>query len=185
VVERLANDQVTPGSAENPAVGPATVTGGIGLRDKLEQDYRSALKSRDAARVSVIRMVKAALQNADKAKGTPLSGEELVGVITREAKLRRESLSEFERGGSPDLVAPQAQALEILSEYLPPQLSEAEIRDLVEQAISSLDQRTLENGPGASGAVMRAVMPELRGRADGAVVSRIVAAALTGKAAGK
>lgn len=157
----------------------AQVATEIPLRDRLDQDYREALKAHEASRVSVIRMARAAIQSAEKSKGSPLTEVEVEDVLTREAKLRRESLAEFERGGRFDLVSSESEALTILSAYMPPQLSEEEIRQIVNEAVSELDPDSLEDGgKQAIGQIMRTVMPKVRGRADGGVVNGIVRGAL-------
>jgi hypothetical protein len=153
------------------------------LRERLERDYVASLKSRDSARVSVLRLLKAAMQNAEKVKGSPLSQSEMTDVIAREVKMRRESCIEFERGGRSDLATAETHALEILAEYQPSQLSEDDIRELVEQAVSGLDPEARSNPRSALGVVMRAVMPDVKGRADGNMVSEIVRAVL-GETAG-
>ncbi len=150
----------------------------VPLRDRLERDYRDALKARESGRVSVIRMVKAAIQNAEKARGEPLTDAEVAGVLTKETKLRRESLSEFERGGRPDLAAVESDALAVLGSYLPEQLSEQEIRGLVVEAIGRLPAGQRSSPRAAVGLVMRELMPQVRGRADGSAVNEIVRAEL-------
>jgi len=151
------------------------------VRGRLESDYRESLKARDSARVSVIRMLKAAVQNSEKAKGSPLSEAEWADVINREVKLRRESLAEFERGRRGDLASTEARALKILAEYSPPQLSEDEIREIVDRAIEGMDAAGLENPKSALGLVMRTVMPQVHGRADGSVVNDMVRSALSAR----
>ncbi len=154
-----------------------------GLRDRLEQDYREALKSRDASRVSVIRMVKAALQNEDKARQSPLSEDDVVGVIVKEAKVRREAMTEFERGGRHDLAEQEAAALQILQTYLPQQLTQDELRAIVAEAVAALPPETAANPNAATGMVMRSVMPRVKGRAEGSAVNAVVREMLAGRSA--
>lgn len=150
------------------------------LLDRLEREYRDALRARDAQKVSVIRMVKASIQNEEKVKQRPLAEQEVIEVVIRESKLRRESLAEFERGGRFDLAAPESAALDILAQYLPEQLSEVEIRSIVEATLAEMDGTALANPNAAVGLVMRTVMPRVRGRADGAMVNGIVRSVLAG-----
>ena len=148
------------------------------VRDQLELDYRDALKQHDSETVAAIRMAKAAIQSAEITKREPLTEDEVMAVMAREVKVRRESLVEFDRGGRPELSAREAHALKVLSRYMPAQLSDMEIRAIVDQAISELDVDTGSSPQAAMGTVMKVVMPKVRGRADGTAVSAIVRAAL-------
>ncbi len=150
------------------------------IRDRLEADYRSALKSRDTETVAAIRMLKAAIQNAEISKRSPVTEEEILGVLSKEAKVRRESHDEFERGGRPELAEREAFALSVLSRYMPPRLSEAEIRDIVNVAVAELTPQQREKPQAAMGLVMRKVMPQVSGRADGDAVNAAVRSALSG-----
>jgi uncharacterized protein YqeY len=123
-------------------------------------------------------MAKAAIQNAEIANRSPLSEDDVMSVLSREVKTRRESLGEFERGGRPELAAKEAQALDVLSRYMPAQLSEEDIRQIVTETIEQLDVTIPTNPQAALGTVMKAVMPKVRGRADGSAVSSIVRATL-------
>lgn len=132
------------------------------------------MKARDETRVGTLRMVMTAIKNAEVERGHPLSDEETVEMIAREAKRRRESIDAFSKGGREDLVAKERAELAILEAYLPAALSEAELLALVDEAI-------LETGaimPADMGKVMKAVMPKVRGRADGGAVSSAVRARL-------
>jgi hypothetical protein len=123
-------------------------------------------------------MAKAAIQNAEVAKREPLSEDELMGVLAREMKVRKESHGEFERGGRPELAAKEADAIEVLARYLPAQLSEDEIRQIVMQAVGDLGGDLTANPRAAMGAVMKVVMPKVQGQADGSAVTAIVRSAL-------
>lgn len=150
------------------------------LWERLDQDYRAALKAHEDLTVSTIRLVKAAAQNARVAKGAPLDEPEMVGVIVRQAKQRREAIIEFRRAGRTDLATKEEVELHILERYLPQQLPDDEIRTLVDSALSELDTAGPTANPNAIvGQVMRLVMPQIKGRADGARVNEIVRAALT------
>jgi len=151
------------------------------LRERIERDYVASMKARDASRLSALRMLKASVQNADKAKGSPLTEEELTASVGREVKLRRESISEFERGNRPDLVAAESAALEVLSDYVPPQLSDEELRRIVRQTADGLDDQARSNPRAALGEVMRSVMPQVRGRAEGDRVNSMAREILVGE----
>ena len=162
----------------NGTEGPGVAPESPNLRTRLEEDYIASMKGRDSARVSVLRMLKAAVQSAEKTKGSTLSEEEMLAVLTREVKVRSESLSEFERAERHDLAVTEVSALTILNEYMPLQLSEDEDPAEVRSAIERLDEASRSNPRVATGRVMRDVMPKLRGRAGGSVVNRVVTASL-------
>lgn len=128
------------------------------------------MRARDALRVSTLRLVRAAIQNAAIERGRDLTDAEVEEVIAREMKRRREAIDAYTRGGRDDLAQKESLELAILSEYLPPPLTEAEIRALVREAVA----QTQAAGPRDLGRVMGAVMPKVRSRADGALVQRLV-----------
>ena len=141
------------------------------LREKLDQEYKEALKAKDEAKVSAIRMLKSEIQKTEIAKRPDeLNEEDVLGVISKMAKQRKESIEQFKQGGRDDLVQKETKELEILQAYLPKQLSEAEITDLVKAAIAE----TGAQGKADMGKVMKALMPQVKGKADGKLVSQIV-----------
>ncbi|MHB1000969.1 MAG: GatB/YqeY domain-containing protein [Armatimonadota bacterium] len=142
----------------------------MSLKERLDSDMKTSMKSRDALKLSVIRMVRSEVRNAEIAKGAPLTDDEVIQVLTRESKRRRESIEQFSKANRNDLVEKESAELHILSQYLPEQLSEDEISDIVRNAITSLGASSKAD----KGKVMSAVMPQVRGRADGKMVTRIV-----------
>lgn len=132
------------------------------------------MRARDALRVSTLRMARAAVQNAAIERGRDLTDPEVEEVIAREIKRRREAIDAYTRAGRDDLAQKESLELAILSEYLPPPLSEAELRALVREAVA----QTNAAGPQDLGRVMGVVMPKVRARADGALVQRLVREAL-------
>jgi hypothetical protein len=144
------------------------------LRDSIANDMRDAMKAREPVRVGALRMLMAAVKNTEVEKLHELSDDEVVEVIAREAKRRRESIEAFEKGGRSDLVEKESGELAILETYLPEKLSDEELSALVDQAIAE----TAASTPKQMGEVMKALMPKLRGRADGAQVSAMVKARL-------
>jgi uncharacterized protein len=140
------------------------------LRDSIANDMRDAMKARDPARVATLRLLMAAITNVEKEKIRQLDDDEVLEVIAREAKRRRESIEAFEKGGRQDLVDKEAAELKVLETYLPDRLSDEELAKLVDQAIAETGAST----PKQMGEVMKALMPKLRGRADGAQVSGLV-----------
>ena len=146
------------------------------LREKIADDMRGAMKAREAVRVAALRMLMAAIKNAEVEKRHELSDDEVLDVVTREAKRRRESIEAFEKGGREDLVAKETAELTVLDSYLPERLSDEELAALVDAAIAE----TGADSPKQMGEVMKALMPKLRGRADGGQVSALVKSRLGG-----
>jgi uncharacterized protein YqeY len=124
-------------------------------------------------------MVLAAVQRAEKEGKHRLSDEEMLAVLAREMKIRRESLGAFRGGGREDLAVPEEAAIAIISEFMPQPLSEAELRALVEEAIAT----TGAASPRDMGKVMGWLSPKIRGRADGKVASQLVTQLLNARAA--
>jgi hypothetical protein len=142
----------------------------MSLKDKLLDDMKSAMKNQEKLRLSVIRMVRAAIKNTEIDKKKEIADNEIIDVIARELKQRRDAIPEFAKGGRMDKVAELEEEISILKEYLPKELSEEEIREVVRQTIievNAVEKKDL-------GKVMKAVMPHLKGRADGKIVNQIV-----------
>jgi uncharacterized protein len=154
----------------------------VSLRERLDEELKAAMKSSEAMRRDSLRMVLAAVQKVEKetTKGRALNDDEMIGVLTRELKVRRESVDTFRTGGRQDLVDKEEAAIAVVSEFMPAQLSEAEVRALVDQAIAE----TGAASPRDMGKVMGWLSPQTRGKADGKVVSQLVTQALSARAAG-
>ena len=129
------------------------------------------MRERDELRLEALRMAVAAVYNAEKSAGRPLSDEELTPILKRELKARRESVEAYAGAGRAELAAREQAKLEVISEYMPEQLSQAEVERLSREAI----EQTGAISPRDMGKVMAALMPRLQGRAEGKVVSSIVA----------
>ena len=140
------------------------------MQDQLRADLKVALRDRDDVRKSAIRMALAVLKNAQVEKNADLTEDETIAALSKEVKLRRDAMAEFEKAGRDDLVSREAAELVILDAYLPQRLSEDEIVNLVRDAIAE----THASSPKQMGQVMRIVMPRVRGRADGRQVSDMV-----------
>jgi uncharacterized protein YqeY len=147
------------------------------IEQKLRDDLKTAMRERDDMRKTTIRLTLAALKNAQVAKNAGLTEDEEIAVLSRETKQLRDAIVEFERGKRGDLVAESTAQIEILQEYLPQALSEQEVIELARAAIAETGAAT----PKQMGQVMRVLMPQVRGRADGKVVSQIVSALLAGR----
>jgi hypothetical protein len=154
----------------------------VSLRDRLDEELKAAMKSSDAMRRDSLRMVLAAVQKTEKetTHGRALTDDEMIGVFTRELKVRHESVDTFRAGGREDLVAKEEAAIAVVSEFMPQQLSEAELRALVDQAIAE----TGAASPRDMGKVMGWLSPKTRGKADGKAVSQLVSQLLAARSAG-
>ena len=141
------------------------------LKDRLRADLTTAMKSRDALRTGTLRMVLTAITNAEVRgkEARELSDDDVIGVLTSEAKKRREAAEAFDAGNRPELAAKEREESAILSEYLPEQLDEEAIRDVVTAAIESTGSAGA--GMKAMGTVMGVVQPQVKGRADGKAVA--------------
>ena len=144
------------------------------LRDRVQTDIAVAMRAGDALRRDVLRMAVSAAYNVEKRNGHPLTEDELLAVLSREVKTRRESVEAFRGAGREDLATKEEAEIAILSEYLPQALTEREIADLVGQAI----QATSASSARDMGKVMGWLSPRTRGRADGKRVSELVVQAL-------
>jgi uncharacterized protein YqeY len=142
----------------------------MSLVERLNQDMKLAMKNKDKLKLSVIRMVKASVKNEEINQGSPLTDEQVLAVVTRELKQRRDSLQEFDKAGREDLAAPTREEIEILLEYMPEQMGEEEIRRVVSEAIQQVGAQSKKD----LGKVMGVLMPKVKGRADGALVNKIV-----------
>ncbi|GCF93468.1 hypothetical protein NRIC_13590 [Enterococcus florum] len=142
----------------------------MSLLTTLNEDMKRAMKSKDKETLQVIRMLKASIQNEQINAGHELSGDEELTVLSREMKQRRDSLAEFEKAGRDDLTEKVKNEIKIVETYMPAQLSEEEIRSIVKEAIEA----TGATSPKEFGKVMGAVMPKVKGKADGNQVNAIV-----------
>jgi uncharacterized protein YqeY len=140
------------------------------LQQRLEAAMRDAMRSRDERRTQTLRMALAAAQNQRIARGRELTDDEVVDVLTRQVKQRRESIEMYRSGGREDRAANEEAEAEILAEFLPEQLSEDEITALARDAIGD----TGAASPADMGRVMGRLAPQTKGRADGRLVSEIV-----------
>lgn len=142
----------------------------MALAERLNEDMKQAMKSGDKERLSTIRMVRAAIKNQEIELRRPLDDNETTGVLSRELKQRRDAQADFERGGRDDLVSKIAAEIEVISEYLPRQLTEEEVKAIVVQTI----QETGASSKADLGKLMGVLMPKVKGLADGKVVNAIV-----------
>ncbi|HVT20577.1 MAG TPA: GatB/YqeY domain-containing protein [Mycobacteriales bacterium] len=144
----------------------------MSLKEQLRADMTAAMKARDELRTATLRMVITAITNEEVAgkAARELSDEEVLKVVAREAKKRREAAEAFDGGGRPELAERERAEGRVLDEYLPAQLSDDELADLVRAAIES----TGAAGPQAMGQVMKVVQPQVAGRAEGGRIAAVV-----------
>ncbi|MDH6365113.1 uncharacterized protein YqeY [Enterococcus sp. PF1-24] len=142
----------------------------MSLLSTLNDDMKTAMKAKDKETLQVIRMLKASIQNEQIKIGQELNAEEELAVLAREMKQRRDSLTEFEKADRTDLSEKVKGEIAIVAKYLPEQLSDEEIRNIVKEAIA----KTGATSPKEFGKVMGLVMPQVRGKADGNQVNAVV-----------
>ncbi|MBM6619252.1 GatB/YqeY domain-containing protein [Bacillus suaedaesalsae] len=143
----------------------------MSLLERLNNDMKQAMKSKEKEKLAVIRMVKASLQNeAIKLQVSELSADDELTVLSREVKQRKDSLHEFIKAGRDDLVDKLKAEIVILEEYLPKQLTEEELSEIVKQTILEVNASSKAD----MGKVMSAIMPKVKGKADGGLVNRLV-----------
>ncbi|MCR8845800.1 GatB/YqeY domain-containing protein [Paenibacillus sp. SC116] len=137
---------------------------------RLSEDMKQAMKSKDKFKLSTIRMVRSAIQNVEIDTKRTLNDDEVLEILGREIKQRKDALHEFEKANRFDLVDTLKEELDILLEYLPAQLSEEEIKAIVRETI----QETGATSKADMGKLMAALMPKVKGRSDGKLVNAIV-----------
>jgi uncharacterized protein YqeY len=146
------------------------------LKSRITEDMKTAMRARETARLSTIRLLLAAMKQKEVDERVELSDADIVGIIDKMIKQRRESITQFEAGGRPELAAAERAEIDVLQGYMPQRLSDAEIDRLIDAAVSSAGV----SGVAAMGKVMGALKPQLAGRADMAQVSARVKARLGG-----
>jgi uncharacterized protein len=144
----------------------------MSLKSRITDDMKAAMRAREAARLSTIRLLLAAIKQKEVDERIEVSDADVLGILDKMIKQRRESITQFEAGGRPELAAAERAEIEILQSYLPQQLSEAEIDALIDAAVAEAGA----SGAAAMGKVMATLKPRLAGRADmGRVAGRVKA----------
>ncbi|HHV71166.1 MAG TPA: GatB/YqeY domain-containing protein [Clostridia bacterium] len=142
----------------------------MSLKQRLVDDMKTAMKAKDKLKLSVIRMARAAIKNAEIDLKKELDEKEVVDVLAKEVKMRRDSIPEYERAGRQDLVDQLNEEIKILMNYLPEQLTAEEIDAIVQDTIKEVNAQSIKD----LGKVMAAIMPKIKGRADGKIVNELV-----------
>ena len=140
------------------------------MRNKILEDLVTAMKNQDKETLAVLRMVKGAVQLEEINLKHELSDDEMLTVLSRQIKTRKESIEEFKKGNRQDLIDKTQQEIDILSKYMPAQLSQEEIEKIIEDAFNKVNPQ----GPSDMGKIMGIVSPLLKGKADMSLVSKII-----------
>lgn len=142
----------------------------MSLKQRLTDELKDAMKNKDQLRKNVITMIRADIKQIEVDKRVDLTDEDIIEIISKQAKQRRDSIEEFEKGGRQDLVEQAKQEVDVLMDYLPEQLSEEEIETILKEVIAETGANSMKD----MGKIMAAAMPKLKGRADGKIVNQIV-----------
>ena len=140
------------------------------MRNQILEDLKTAMKNQDKERLSVIRMVKGAIQMSELNKKHELSDEEVIDVISKEIKSRKDSINEFKKGGREDLIEKTQNEIAILSEYLPRQLTKEELNEIIDKIFDEVKPESSKD----MGKIMKELKPQVNGKADMGLVSKIV-----------
>jgi len=144
------------------------------LKRRINQDAKEALKSRDTLTLNVLRMLKSEIRYKEIERGSELSDDDVISVLSTAIKKRKDSIQQFEKGGRDDLASKEKEELAVVTKYMPEQVSEEELSQIISQAISEEGATS----PSDLGKVMKLVMTKVRGRADGKKVNQMVSSQL-------
>ena len=139
------------------------------MRDKLEDDIRQSMRDRNQARLDALRFLKSAVQAAEKTGGESLDDARMVDVVAKQVNDRRESIRMFQEGNRTDLVSKESAELQVLEEYLPPQMTREELESLIQELVSQVGATSIRD----KGKLMGRLMPQVKGKADGAIVNEL------------
>jgi hypothetical protein len=142
----------------------------MGLKERLTEDSKAALRSGDKLRLSTVRMLLSEIKNAEIAEHGEITEEETLQLASREARKRKEAIAEFSKGGRQDLVDKETYELSVLQEYLPEQMSEDDVKKVVADTI----QEVGATSPSDLGKVMGKLMQKVKGKADGKLINQLV-----------
>ncbi len=140
------------------------------MKERILNDLKTAMKNQDKEKLSVVRMIKGALQLEEINKKRDLTDDEIILVISKQIKTRKESITEFQKANRIDLIEQTEKEIEILNEYMPEQLSEDEVNNIVDQAFEIVNPQAMSD----MGKIMKEITPKLSGKADMSMVSKIV-----------
>lgn len=142
----------------------------MSLVQQIEQDMKSAMRQKDKQVLSTLRLLRATIKKEEIDKRTTFNDEQILDVIVRAIKQRKDSVAEYSKAGREDLAEKEQNEIEILTRYLPKQLSESELRALIQETIEAVGAKTKKD----LGKVMGAILPKVKGKADGKTVNQLV-----------
>jgi uncharacterized protein len=143
---------------------------GAGLKSRLTDDLRQAMKSGDTVKRGILRLLISSVNYAEIAKQAPLDDGDILGQVAKEIKRHQESIDAFKQGNRPDLVAKEEAEMVILQGYMPQQLSREQVAAAAREVIGAVGAK----GPGDKGKVMQQLMPKLKGKAEGKLINEVV-----------
>lgn len=141
----------------------------MSLKLQIDADFKAAMKAK-SPEYPVISFLRAAIKQVEVDTRKELNDEEVIAVVSREVKKRKDSITEYEKGGRPELAAKEAEEIKVISKYMPAQMSEEEIRKVVKETLAEMGSVT----PQQMGMVLGKVMPKVKGKADGGMVNKLV-----------
>jgi hypothetical protein len=142
----------------------------LSLDETIVNDMTKALKENEKLKLSILRLIRAAIKNAEISKKDKLTEDEVIGIVSRNLKKLEESLDMFTKGQRPELAEKAKKEIEIVKKYLPEQLSEEEVEKIVKETIAKFGFKGLQD----IGPAMREIIPQLKGKADGKIVNKMV-----------
>ena len=140
------------------------------LKQKLQEDLKTSMKNKDTLRKSVITLIRSSIKQVEVDKRIELNDDDVIDIISKQLKQRDDSLEQFLDAGSEDLVEETRSEIEVLKEYLPQQLSEEELNEIVKQTISEVGATSMKD----MGKIMSVIKPKTKGRADGKLINKLV-----------
>lgn len=142
----------------------------MSLKDKLMEDFKNSMKNRDTIRKNTVTMVRSSIKQKEVDEKIELNDEEVLDIISKQVKEKKNAIEEFKKGNREDLVEQTNKEMDILLEYLPEQLTEKEVEGIVKETIKEINASSMKD----MGLVMQTIMPKIKGKADGGLVNKIV-----------
>ena len=147
------------------------------MKERINKDFITAMKNKEKEKLAVIKMVRGAIQLEELNKKKELTDDEIVSIIAKQIKTRKESIVEFEKGNRQDLIEKTKEEIKILEEYMPEQMGEEEVNKVIDEVFAQLNP----TGPSDMGKIMGAISPILKGKADLSLVNKLIREKLNNK----
>lgn len=147
------------------------------MKERINKDFITAMKNKEKGKLAVIKMVRGAIQLEELNKKKELTDDEIVSIIAKQIKTRKESIVEFEKGNRQDLIEKTKEEIKILEEYMPEQMGEEEVNKVIDEVFAQLNP----TGPSDMGKIMGAISPILKGKADLGLVNKLIREKLNNK----